>query len=101
MAAASDSGELLGEGTIERVTDMSAALRTAFEKLTPLLGGETVAGVGHRIVHGGTYRDSLRIDTGVEKAIDELSALAPLHNPHNLEAYRAAREHLPDAVHVA
>jgi acetate kinase len=100
-AAASDSDQLLGEGLIERVTSMSDALKTAFSELAPALGGETVTGVGHRVVHGGTFPGSMIIDADVEHAIDELSALAPLHNPHSVAAYRAAREHLPNAVHVA
>ena len=100
-AVASDSDRLLGEGLIERVTSMSDALRTAFAELAPALGGEAVTGVGHRVVHGGTFPGSIVIDASVERAIDELSALAPLHNPHSLAAYRAAREHLPKAIHVA
>src|ERR1700722_19745034 len=100
-AAASDSDQLLGEGLIERVTSMPDALKTAFTALAPALGGEAVTGVGHRVVHGGTFPGSLIIDSGVERAIDELSALAPLHNPRSLAAYRAAREHVPDAIHVA
>jgi acetate kinase len=100
-AIASDSDRLLGEGLIERVISMSDALKTAFTDLAPALGGEAVTGVGHRVVHGGTFPGSVIIDASVERAIDELSALAPLHNPHSLAAYRAAREHLPNAVHVA
>ncbi len=100
-AAASDSDQLLGEGLIERVTSMADALHTAFAALRPMLGTETIAGVGHRVVHGGDFPNSVVIDTAVEQAIDELSALAPLHNPHNLAAYRAAREYLPNTVHVA
>ena len=100
-AVASDSDQLLGEGLIERVAGMSDALKTAFADLGPALGGEAVAGVGHRVVHGGTFPGSMIIDAKVESAIDELSALAPLHNPHSLAAYRAAREHLPNAIHVA
>jgi acetate kinase len=92
-----DSERLLGEGLIERVTSMGDALRTAFDAL----GEQDIAGVGHRVVHGGAIPDSVVIDDAVEKTIDELSSLAPLHNPHNLAAYRAAKEHLPDAVHVA
>lgn len=100
-AAASDSDRLLGEGLVERVTSMSDALKTAFTALAPALGGEAVSGVGHRVVHGGTFPGSMIIDASVESAIDALSALAPLHNPHCLAAYRAAREHLPNAIHVA
>jgi len=100
-AAASDSDQLLCEGLVERVTVMADALKTAFADLTPKLGGEAVAGVGHRVVHGGTFPGSLVIDASVESAIDKLSALAPLHNPRALAAYRAARVHVPHATHVA
>ena len=100
-AAVSDSDKLLGEGLVERVASMSEALKSAFTDLADALGGEAVKGVGHRVVHGGTFPGSMIIDDKVEKAIDELSALAPLHNPHSLAAYRAAREHLPNAIHVA
>jgi acetate kinase len=41
------------------------------------------------------------IDDQVERNIEELGALAPLHNPHNLAGVRAARQHLPHLKHVA
>jgi acetate kinase len=100
-AAASDTDQLLGEGIVDRVTSMSDALKTAFADLAPALSGDTVDGVGHRIVHGGTFPESVVIDASVDSAIDALGELAPLHNPQCLEAYRAAREHLPGAIHVA
>ncbi|HWE52929.1 MAG TPA: acetate kinase [Bryobacteraceae bacterium] len=93
---------LLGKGEIARVADMGQALREAFDRLAPLLDGEQVEAVGHRVVHGGDrFHESVIIDAAVEKEIESLCSLAPLHNPHNLEAYRAARAHLPDAQHVA
>lgn len=100
-ATASDSDQLLGEGLVERVTTMEGALASAFHDLRPLLHGETIAGVGHRVVHGGAFPGAMVIDANVEQAIDHLSALAPLHNPRSLAAYRAARVHEPRAVHVA
>jgi acetate kinase len=100
-AAKADTDKLLGEGMVERVTTMTDALKTAFKDLRPLLQGEIIAGVGHRVVHGGTFPGAMVIDAAVERAIDELSALAPLHNPRSLAAYRAAREHEPNATHVA
>jgi len=94
--------QLLQKGTIERVSGMADAVRQAFAILEPMLSGESVAGVGHRVVHGGDqFSESVVIDSSVEKKIESLSSLAPLHNVHSLEAYRAARERLPDAVHVA
>jgi acetate kinase len=100
-AAASDADQLLGEGLVERVTSMAEAIKTAFDALSTALGGEDVSGVGHRVVHGGNYPGSTIIDAAVESSIESLCELAPLHNPHSLEAYRAARAHLPNAIHVA
>jgi len=89
---------LLVQDTVERVESMSAALDEAFGKL----GNAPVHAVGHRVVHGGErFREPVVIDAEVERGIDELSALAPLHNPHNLEGIRAAREKLPLVKHVA
>lgn len=92
----------LGHGNIDRVSDMRDALRKAFDQLAPVLDGAPVEAVGHRVVHGGdVFTDAVVIDDSVEKQIETLSGLAPLHNPHNLEAIRAARSHLPDAKQVA
>ncbi|MDP9170887.1 MAG: acetate kinase [Acidobacteriota bacterium] len=90
--------KLILQDTVERTSSMTDALRSVFEKAA----GIEVDAAGHRIVHGGDrFRESVVIDADVEKQIEELSALAPLHNPHNLEAYRAARQHLPNVKHVA
>jgi acetate kinase len=95
---AANSDQLLGKGTVERVSSMGDALKSVFDQVKD----GPIEAVGHRIVHGGDlFRESVIIDAEVEKGIDELSALAPLHNPHNLEAVRAAREHLPEAKQVA
>jgi acetate kinase len=93
-----DSDRVLAEGTAERVSGMAAALKSVFDQI----GGVPVEAVGHRIVHGGDrFHASVIIDAEIERQIADLSSLAPLHNPHNLEAYRAAREHLPGVPHVA
>lgn len=61
-----------------------------------------VVGVGHRMVHGGELYDrTVVIDEKVEKDIEDLSDLAPLHNPANLVGYRAFYKALPHAVHTA
>ena len=58
--------------------------------------------VGHRVVHGGRrFVGPTLVDPAVERAIDELSVLAPLHNRPALEQIRRAREALPDVPHVA
>ncbi|MHC1735447.1 MAG: acetate/propionate family kinase [Erysipelotrichaceae bacterium] len=61
-----------------------------------------IAGIGHRIVHGGEkYSASVVINEQVEKDIELLSDLAPLHNPANLLGVRVIDEILPEAVQVA
>jgi acetate kinase len=65
-------------------------------------GFRSIDAAGHRIVHGGSrFRSSVLIDSVVEKAIGDLAALAPLHNPPALEVLGAARRALPDVPHVA
>jgi len=49
--------------------------------------------VGHRIVHGGSkYSNSVVITDDVVNTIEELSELAPLHNPGALKGIKAFRE---------
>ena len=58
--------------------------------------------VGHRVVHGGRrFVGPARIDGDVERAIAELSVLAPLHNRPALEEIRRARAALPEVPQVA
>ncbi|HHH11500.1 MAG TPA: acetate/propionate family kinase, partial [Sorangium sp.] len=62
----------------------------------------SISGVGHRVVHGGArFRAPTRIDDDVVGAIEQLIALAPLHNPANLAGIVAARALLPQLPHVA
>jgi acetate kinase len=56
----------------------------------------------HRIVHGGErFLHPTRIDDGVLSEIEQLSHLAPLHNPPALAAVRQARTAYPQVPHVA
>ena len=78
------------------------ALRLVLELLEGRLPEGGIRAVGHRVVHGGMrFSRPVRIDATVEAIVDELAALAPLHNPANLEGIRAARALLPDVPHVA
>jgi acetate kinase len=68
----------------------------------PVDGFVAAEAVGHRVVHGGRRFDRpVLVDAEVERAIEELSALAPLHNRRALEEIRRARETLPEVPHVA
>jgi len=61
-----------------------------------------LAGIGHRVVHGGeAFHEPVRIDETVIQAIEELIPLAPLHNPANLMGIRVSMEHAADVPQVA
>ena len=61
-----------------------------------------IQAVGHRVVHGGDkFSQPTVITAEVRATIQELSPLAPLHNPANLTGIEVAAEVFPDAIQVA
>lgn len=107
-----DSGTALSTGLVERigeagsaVADHDAALRRAFDTLAGDgidLKTSGVVAVGHRVVHGGnTFYDPTPLDDAVIARLDDLSDLAPLHNPPALKGIEVARRLLPDIPHIA
>ena len=63
---------------------------------------DEITGVGHRVVAGGEYfKESALVTDDVLEKIEELSLLAPLHNPANAEGIRAFKQLLPDITSVA
>ena len=82
----------------------SEALKEVFQLL---LGGAIhdlgeIAAVGHRIVHGGeVFKQSVLLNETAIKAIEDLSALAPLHNPAAVLGIRAVQELLPNVAQTA
>ncbi len=78
------------------------ALDAGLTSLRKLCNNLDIAGVGHRVVHGGEIFDCATLITDkVEREIDSLSELAPLHNPVNLEGIRIARRFFPNVPHFA
>ena len=66
--------------------------RQAIQWVLERLGGAGVDAVGHRVVHGGErFTKAVRIDATVMAEIEQLSELAPLHNPACLAGINAAR----------
>ena len=77
---------------------MRAILQTAKEQLP----GSTVAGVGHRVVHGGTsFAAPVEVTADVIAELEKLSPLAPLHQPHNLAPIKAIAEKMSHIRQVA
>lgn len=63
---------------------------------------ETIAAIGHRVVHGGDeYNKSVLLTDEVIAEIRNLSPLAPLHNPQNLKGILVAEKLMPGIPNVA
>ncbi len=93
---------------VKEVTDIqthSIAVDMLLSKLVELQvlsSLEEIEAIGHRVVHGGEkFSDSVIITEKVINAIDEVSDLAPLHNPANLTGIHAFKEALPNVEAVA
>jgi acetate kinase len=95
--------ETVLRGTVERVDE--TGWDDAFAQVTRALADEgegDLVAVGHRVVHGGDrYTRATLVDDDVERGIEELVALAPLHNPPALAGLRATRAGLPGLPQVA
>ncbi len=62
---------------------------------------DEIDGVGHRLVHGGDkYNKSVIINEEVIKTVEDLSSLAPLHNPANIVGVKAFQEAMPNTPMV-
>ena len=96
--------KLNGEKITENVDLNNHAI--AFETLVDLLKKHNVVnsldeikGIGHRVVQGGDYFDkTVVVDDEVLAKVEELSALAPLHNPAAATGIKAAKKVFPNAV---
>jgi acetate kinase len=122
-----ESEEVLASGLVERIGEESGAARhttpegswttetpipdhtagframlDAFEEHGPSLSAHPLSAVGHRVVHGGKRFHEATVVTDLVKInIEDLSELAPLHNPANLSGISAAQEAFPGVPQVA
>ncbi|MBO0899722.1 acetate kinase [Cellulomonas sp. zg-ZUI222] len=121
-----EDGEAIASGIVERIGDTVGAVKHVahgtttkrelpvpdhaeglrivlglFDELGPDLESAHVVAVGHRVVQGGALFDGPALVTPeVERDIEDLAPLAPLHNPANLTGIRVAQTLLPDVPHV-
>lgn len=78
--------------------DIEGAVASLLAQIDP----ETIAVVGHRVVHGGShFTHPVFVDAGVRAAIAELTELAPQHNASALAAMDAVSAALPGVPQVA
>lgn len=99
-------GERLEDQPIRLPADAAQAQEQAFRQLFDWLGrhadGRTLLAVGHRVVHGGAqFQKPALVTPAILAQLESLSALAPLHQPHNLAAIRAIADLFPQLPQVA
>ena len=81
---------------------MPAALDKVVEFLREVSSGRLPSAVGHRVVHGGPdYSAPVAIDADVLRRLEQLTPLAPLHQPNNLAPIRMLLDRQPRLLQVA
>lgn len=98
-------GAVTVQGAVDRLEEADDHARALDEVMRVLrragVDDEHLAGVGHRVVHGGPRLTvPTVVDDDVLAAVEDAVHLAPLHNPPALAALRAAMAWLGDAPHV-
>lgn len=103
---ATEEAQVIAKGLIEnigtKIPDHTAALELMAKNLEEPLHGKTIDAIGHRVVQGGdVFTEPVVITDEVTAKIDELSPLAPLHNPAHVLGIKAAQETYPGVPMVA
>lgn len=87
------------------ISNHAIAVKMLLKKLTEfkiIQDLNEIDGIGHRVVHGGEkFSDSTLLTDETIREIEEISELAPLHNPANLVGIKAFKEVLPEVPAVA
>lgn len=98
-----DDEQVLTKGIIEKIQDHAVALSQVLDELSGSgFELDSIAAVGHRVVHGGALFDApTLVDAEVIAGIRSLIPLAPLHNPANLLGIEALQKLLPLTPQVA
>ncbi|EOP65418.1 MULTISPECIES: acetate kinase [Bacillus] len=90
---------------VTNIPDHGVAVNMLLNKLTEngiLKSLDEISGIGHRVVHGGEkFDDSAVITEQVLAEIENLSELAPLHNPAHVVGIKAFQAVLPNVPAVA
>lgn len=82
--------------------DHATAMRAVYEGLKARGIASSIAGIGHRVLHGGQlFSGSIVIDDAVIKGVEACIPLGPLHNPPNLLGIRICAELFPGLRQVA
>jgi len=100
-----ENGKELSIEFKKEITDHRVAIEimvTLFQEQEILNDVTQLAGVGHRVVHGGEdFHEPTLVTSEVLDAIRILNPLAPLHNPANITGIEVVMETLPNVPQVA
>ncbi|MFP4383368.1 MAG: acetate/propionate family kinase [Spirochaetia bacterium] len=100
----SEKGDISEDVEVKNHTQaMELVIKLLTDRESGIIGSKAeIAGVGHRVVHGGEeYSKSVVIDEPVIEAIERNIELAPLHNPANLTGIQEAMKVFPGKVQAA
>ncbi len=103
-SATGPDGEAVAPPEIEgaEITAPSEGLPALIPWVRQQLGGRRLAGLGHRVVHGGLHHSRpARVTPELLAELEALVPLAPLHEPHNLAPIKMALHLNPDLLQVA
>ncbi len=91
-----------GEDEIAAKADLGAPGTDLADRLDEFVGcAGPLDAAGHRVVHGGPrFRDAVFLDETTRSELDDVSALAPLHNPPALAAIDALSRLRPELASV-
>ena len=94
--------KIRGERFLKNHTEAAEVLIEELLKYKAVESMDEIAGVGHRVLHGGEkYSDSVIITDEVIQSIKDLTKLGPLHHPGNLAGIEAMKAALPNVPMVA
>ncbi len=108
---ANDGLSVVTKGLVERIGEGNSPVKDHGDAIAQVVHALEASGhletsplfaIGHRVVHGGErFRHAVVIEASVIEGIRAASALAPLHNPPNLQGIEACRAHWSDVPQVA
>lgn len=81
--------------------DHEQVLAFILDRCKARFSGHHLVAAGHRVVHGGVkFTQPVKVTPDVLDEIERLVPLAPLHQPHNIAAIRAAMRTMPSLPQV-
>ncbi len=96
-----NQGAALLEKALPDHSDHNQQLHFVLDWLQDNLHAYRLIGAGHRIVHGGaTFTEPLILDDETLAQLEQLTPLAPLHQPYNLAAIHKLAETAPELPQI-